>query len=115
MAYLGPYQRAVGTSAANMPQTVSTPTGQVIEVVSVHVAYSNTPTQTGVVYTLDAGEGAAYDTVVQTDSANARYGNYIPNNRLRLGPDDQLDVLAPAGGGSLTSSVMIIYRGVYDD
>jgi hypothetical protein len=45
--------------------------------------------------------------VLNTGTANARYTNYIPGGELIIGPDDQIDVSAPAGGGVITNSTTI--------
>jgi len=103
----GNKQRTVGTSAANTAQTVSTPTGAVRRLLQVLVAYSNTPTHSGVTVTLNSGAGAAYNTVLSTGSANARYTVYVPNGEVILLEDDTVDVTAPAGGSGITSSVSI--------
>jgi len=103
----GNKQRTVGTSAVNTAQTVSTPTGAVRRLLQVLVAYSNTPTHSGVTVTLNSGAGSAYDTVLHTGSANARYTAYVPSGEVILLADDVVDVTAPAGGSGITSSVSI--------
>ncbi len=103
----GNKKRTVGTSGANQSQTVSTPTGAVRRLLQVLVAYSNTPTHSGVTVTLNSGAGSAYDTVLYTGSANARYTAYIPDGEVIIFEDDTIDVTAPAGGAGITSSVSI--------
>lgn len=99
--------RTVGTSAANTAQTVSVPAGRERRLLYVTVAYSAAPTQSGVTVTLNSGAGAGYDTLLTTGSANARYTTYIPAVPLWLNSDDAVDVVAPAAGGSITSSISI--------
>jgi hypothetical protein len=82
--------------------------GNPYRVVSVTVAYSASPTQAGVTTAIDSGAGAAYDAVLNTGTANARYTSYEPNGELSLGMDDGLVVTAPAGGAGITASVTIL-------
>jgi hypothetical protein len=104
----GNKRRTIGTSGANQAQTVSTPTGAVRKVLQVTVAYSATPTHSGVTVTLNSGAGSGHDIVLYTGSANARYTQYTPNGTIYLLEDDTLDVTAPAGGSGITSSVAIV-------
>ena len=99
--------RHVGTSEANTAQTVSTPTGAARRLVQVLVKYSGAPTHAGVTVTLNSGAGAGHDTLLASGAANAENTVYIPDGDLFVAADDQIDVVAPAGGGSLTSSVAI--------
>ena len=110
--------RYYGTSAADTNQTVSAPGSGIgdgtatnirLRVRAVFVAYSAAPTQTGVIITLDSGLGAGYDTVLLTGTANARYTYWTPSDGgdLPIFNDDQIDVLAPQAGGTITSSVSI--------
>lgn len=73
-------------------------------VVAVIVSYSAAPTQGGVTTTLDSGAGAAFDAVLDTGAANARYSVYHPTD-LFIGKDDALVVTAPAGGVGITASI----------
>lgn len=100
---------AGATSGANGVGTADTSEGlgKKYRLSHVTTAYSGSPTQTGVVVTLNSGLGAAFDVVLNTGTANARYTTFIPSSELIFGPDDQIDVSAPAGGGSLTSSSAI--------
>lgn len=103
--------RTVGTGTANAITAVSTPTATApFQLVAVAVAYSGSPTQAGVTVTLNSGAGAGYDTLISTGTANARYTWYQPAAPMFLSTDDVIDVSAPAGGGSLTSSVSIYTR-----
>lgn len=97
------------TSGADAVGTASTSDGlgKKWRLVFVTTAYDGTPTQTGVTVTLNSGAGAAFDCVLSTGAANARYTTFIPSSELIFGPDDQIDVSAPAGGGSLKSSSAI--------
>lgn len=103
--------RSVGTSAANTEQTVSSPDyAGVIQLVAVYVKYSAAPTQTGVTVTLNSGAGAGYDTLLTTGTANAQNTFYVPAGPVYILPDDQIDVVAPAAGGAITSSVSLYTR-----
>lgn len=99
--------RTVGTSAANTSQTVTEATKAARRILGVFVAYSNTPTHSGVTVTLDSGAGSAYDTVLYTGSTNARYTAYIPDGEVFVLEDDAIAVTAPAGGSGITSSISI--------
>lgn len=117
--YVG-LERTVGTSAANTAQTVSAGGGAAgaadavrRKVLYVLVAYSAAPTQTGVTITVNAGAGASYDTTLLTGDANTRYSYWTPDTNLILFPDDSLDVVAPAAGGAVTSSIEIVCEGYY--
>lgn len=96
-----------GTSAADTAQTVSTTTGKVIQIAYVTVKYSAGPTQTGITVTLDSGVAAAYDTLLHTGSANVQSNVFAPDYDLIICEDDQIDVVAPAAGGAVTSAVVI--------
>lgn len=106
---------AGATSGANGVGTANTSEGlgKKWRLISVMTAYSGAPTQAGVTVTLNSGVGAAFDTVLSTGAANARYTTFIPSSEFIFGPDDQIDVSAPAGGGSLTSSSVIYCEEVF--
>lgn len=101
-------KRFSGTSGANGAQTVSaTSATHRLKVLWVTAKYSGAPTQTGVTSTLNNAAGSAFDTLLNSQTANAQNSFWMPDGELILEPGDALDVVAPAGGGSLTSSVMI--------
>jgi len=103
--------RAIGTSAANTLQTVSTAT-EPCKVLFVTVHFSAAVTQ-DVTCTLNAGAGAGYDTVLETISlVNAQDGVWFPDSDVIIRNDDQLDVTAPAGGAGVTSAIMIYTQPV---
>ena len=105
----GRLQKTLETSAGNTAVTlVAAISDQWRRVVAVFVAYSASPTQTGVKINFNSGDGSLYDVDIETGSANARYHTYIPSQSLYLAPGDSLDVVAPAAGGSITSSITII-------
>ena len=105
----GRLQKTLETSAANTAVTLVAAIGdQWRRVVAVLVAYSAAPTQTGVEIIYNSGDGALYDVDIETGSANARYHVYIPAAPFFLAPGDSLDVVAPAAGGAITSSITII-------
>ena len=98
---------ATGQSGADAAQTVSTPSGQQRSVLSVTVKYSGS-VSVDVTLTLNAGAGAAWDVLLPTITLNAETdGVWIPDGEMILGPDDVLDVLAPAGGAGIMSAIAI--------
>lgn len=97
-----------GTSAADTAQTVSAgPFTQPCRILGAEVVYSAAPTQAGATVTRDSAQGPGFDALLHTGSENARYTYYVPPEPLILAPGDQLDVVAPAAGGVITSSVAI--------
>lgn len=99
--------RTIGESGANAALAVSTPSGIVCRLLFVLVKYSLVPVQGGVTVTFNSGAGSAFDTLLATASANARNTVYIPDDEILMLEDDVIDVLAPAGGGTITSAVSI--------
>jgi len=104
----------VGTSAADTALTISTAATTpaagppvVRRLLYVTVPYSATPTQAGVTVVLNSGAGGAYDTILDTGAANEEDGVYEPTSEIRILPGDTIDVIAPAGGGVITSSIAI--------
>jgi hypothetical protein len=105
------YAYVTGVSGANAAQTVVTPRDGRPKQVSYTLGhYSGAPTQTGVITYVLPASGAAFLTAVNTGAANALDTGYVPGAPLILGPGDQLQVVAPAAGGSLTSGVTIAWR-----
>lgn len=100
-------ERVVGTSAAATAQTVSTPVGAKRVLEHVTVKYSAAPTHAGATVTLNSGAGATYDTQLAASAANAQTYSFVPTIPIPLDDDDVIDVLAPSGGGVITSSVTI--------
>lgn len=100
--------RFVETGSANTDLTSSMAAfGAPFRLISVEIAYSNTPTQAGTTVKLNSGAGSAYDTTLDTGTANARYTLYIPTHDCIFGADDGIDVTALAGGAGITASVSI--------
>ncbi len=100
-------ERISNESAANTAQTVSTTTGPIRRLKLVTVKYSGAVTQ-NVTITLNAGAGASWDTLLQTIAlVAATDGTWTPDDPIYILQDDVIDVLAPAGGGALTSAVSI--------
>jgi len=95
------------TSAANTAQTCSTDALQAYRLLFTTCNYSAAPTQAGVTATFNAALGAAFDTVLNTGTANAQATVYQPTLPITLRATDAIDVAAPAGGAGITSSVMI--------
>ncbi len=105
-------ERVSNESAANTAQTVSTTTGKTRRLQMVSVKYSSSVTQ-NVTITLNAGAGASWDTLLNTIAlVAATDGTWTPDRDIYILQDDVLDVLAPAGGGGVTSAVSI-YTGAF--
>lgn len=105
-------ERISQESAANTAQTVSTETGNTRRLQMVTVRYSSSVTQ-NVTITLNAGAGASWDTLLQTIAlVAATDGMWTPDEDIFILQDDVIDVLAPAGGGGITSAVSI-YTGAF--
>ena len=105
------YERFSGTGTANQSDTLTSVApgkgyGQKIKYVT--VSYSAAPTQTGVTIVLDSGLGSAFDTTMFTGSADARYTFWVPDDEIPLHGDDAIIVTAPAAGGSITASIVIV-------
>lgn len=99
-----------GKSTANAELSVSTEKGARYLVHQVIASYSASPTQTGVVVSLDSGLGADYDADLLTGTANARY-TIFPEDLIKpfiVMEKDVLTVTAPAGGGVITSAISIL-------
>lgn len=103
----GRYRRYHETSGANTALTVAVAPGVPFRVLTSTVAYSASPTQTGVTQTLNSGAGSAFDATLNTASANVRYNAYQPSEPLCLAADDSFDVVAPAAGGVITGSISV--------
>lgn len=106
----GSIMRYHGTGTANQSDTLTSPVcpahaSQRIR--HVIVVYSDTPTQTGVIITLDSGISSAHDAVLLTGSADVRYTLWQPDEDLWLLPGDAIIVSAPAAGGVITASISI--------
>lgn len=100
-------QTWVATSAANTAQTVSTNAVGAKRIRQVTVKYSAGASVTATC-TLNAVAGAGYDTLLQSiPLAGATDGVWVPDYEVILQDGDALDVLAPAGGSGVTSSVQI--------
>ena|SRR3990167_686670 len=105
----GAIVKAYDASAANTALTVSTPTtgNRLLRITAVYVKYSANVTQ-NVTITYNAAHGAAYDTLHATITlTDADEGVFIPDEEAWFFPTDAYDVLAPAGGGVVTSAITI--------
>ena len=105
------YERYSGTGTANQGDTLSSTApgkGFALKVKYVTVAYSAAPTQTGVTVTLDSGLGSGFDTTLFTGAADTRYTFWQPDSEMPLHGDDVILVSAPAAGGSVTASIVIV-------
>ena len=109
--YKGPsrVRRSYGTGTANQSDTLTSPAQALVTYLRyVTVSYSAAPTQTGVTIEIDSGAGAGYDSTLFTGVANARYTVYYPDHATPLMVGDAIKVTAPAAGGSITASVVIV-------
>ena len=97
-----------GQSGANAQLTVTTASSLKRRPLFVTVHYSATVTQNVTVKLLSA-LGAAWNTLLNTIVLTANQdGLWVPpHDRLMLAPGDQIQVVAPAGGGGVTSAVAI--------
>ena len=99
--------RKTGESAANTQLTVSTTITDIVRVLFVTVKYSANVTQ-NVTVTLKSGQGTAWDTLLATIALSAASdGVFIPDEALYIESDDNLDVVAPAGGVGVTAAIAI--------
>ena len=102
-----PVESTKGESAADTAQTVSSPARGRRDLKVVTVAYSAS-VSVDVLVTLNAGAGDAYDTILgRIELSSERYGVYLPEAPIPMADGDAIDVLAPAGGGGITSTVEI--------
>jgi hypothetical protein len=104
--------RTPGTaSGANAIGTVSSPDiSGTQQLIMVTTKYSATPVQAGVTVTINSGAGAAYDTVLDTGTANLQSSVFLPSAPIYIHADDVIDVSAPAGGGVITSASVVYTR-----
>ena len=95
------------TSAVNTTLVLSSTSTKPCFLRAVYVRYSSTAGTPVVTVTLNAGAGAAYDTLMNTISIAANnQGAYIPTTPIPLAAGDVVDVSA-AGVAAITSSIMI--------
>lgn len=103
--------REVG--AANTALTLSSPPirdNKLKQLTHVFVAYSAN-VSLDVTITLNSGLLPAHDVTLSTLTFSAnRFGVYIPDVPIPLDDGDVVDVLAPAGGGSITAAIEIKIR-----
>jgi hypothetical protein len=96
-----------GTSTANALQTVASTLVRAGILNKVTIKYSASAS-VSVTVTLVSALGAAYNVLLQTVTLSAATDAvYIPNDPITLASGDQISVVAPAGGGGITSSVAI--------
>lgn len=102
-------------SAPNAALTVSTEPVAVNvrrKLVAAYVSYSAVlVAAASITVTLNSGAGSAFDIRLATIDliVGQRWAAYIPDVPIPLSLGDTIDVLAPAGGGALTSGVSILY------
>lgn len=101
------------TGEANTPFTLSTPTGDLTELLAVTMKVSAGSPDGNVSIILNSGAGSAFDLII--DSHNTTSSNrhiYQPVFPVPLLTDDVIDVVIPAVGAGLTVSVVIYTRKV---
>lgn len=101
-----------GTSAANSADTMTTPTVKAgsWKLLSVAIHYSAAPTYTatGLTIGIDSGISASFDRGLFTGSTNnAQDVVYLPDPDIRIIAGDAFVIVAPAGGGVITSSIVV--------
>jgi hypothetical protein len=99
---------ASGQSTANASQTVTTATGVKRRIEFATVKYSSAVSVSATV-TLLSALGAAWNTVLGNIvfSSNTD-GLWVPSHsEFVIAPGDQIQVVAPAGGGGITSAIAI--------
>lgn len=99
---------ANGQSGANAQQTVVTATGLKRRILFVTVTYSANVSVTATV-TLISALGTAWNTLLAllVFSANQNVLWVPSHSEFVIAPNDQLQVVAPAGGGGITSAIAI--------
>ena len=105
--YVGPYRVAV-TGAANAITTAASPINPIpLRLRLITVKYSASVTQ-NVTVTLDSGAGAAYDVLLSTLAISAgTTAVYNAPGTFPIAADDQIVVVAPAGGVGVTCSITL--------
>lgn len=106
----GAIMRYYGTSTANQADTLTTvvvPTGGSQRLLYCSVNYSAAPTQAGVTVEIDRAEGATYDDLLHTFTANGQRNTYVGDPEIWLLPGDAIRLSAPAGGGVITAACSI--------
>ena len=109
------FERHFDTSAADTDLVVTTPAPPKEKpqfMLWVTVTYSAVPVHTGVIIEIDSGAGAAFDGKLLTGNANDQFVFFSIDGGLGLLNDDAIRVTAPAGGGVITSTVVIEMREV---
>lgn len=102
--------RYYGTSASNSADTLTTPAvgeNKKQKLYSVTAQYSGSPTQAGVVTSIDSVFGSGYDTTINTGSANVAFTSFLPSMGYWLGAGDALVVSVPAGGSGQTVGIIV--------
>ena len=105
------YRKYSATSAANQTDTATTTAvakTKLQKLCYVAVKYSAAPTQAGVTVTLDSGEGAAFDILLYTGSANAQNNMYVPDRDIVLMQGDAILVSMTAAGGVITATTTVV-------
>lgn len=103
------YCRSSGASAVNTDGVLTTTRGVPFRLKRVHVHYSASPTQAGVVSEVDSGLGANYDHTLDTGTVDDQDTVYIPDgDGAVLGPDDEIRVTALAGGSGIYAYIQVV-------
>ena len=107
-------KRHKDTSAADTSLTLTTPAplrGKTKKLLWVAVKYSAPPTHSGVTIGINSGAGAAFDFNLVTGNANDEdFFWESDGGEFKLLNDDAVEVVAPAGGGSLTATIMVMMQ-----
>lgn len=102
------YIKLSDTSAGNTALTVTSPLGRPVRFIAGWVRYSATPVQTGVTFNVDSGLGTAYDGILATGGANALVTALASLPDCVIDETDAFAITAPAAGGVITSSIVLI-------
>ena len=88
-------EKSFAAAAANTAVVLTTPTGQAKHLLSIFAHYSAPPTHAGITVTYGAGQGAAYNTLLDTSPANAQDYAYTPADEdIVISDDDAREGLA---------------------
>lgn len=79
-----------------------------VSLTAVYIAYSSAVSLQPTI-TLNSGINSSYDTRLATlPLVGDQYAYWVPETPIPLGLGDTIDVAAPSGGGTITSSVQIL-------
>ena len=113
---LEPRTKAIGGAnvaftLSSLPVTLEKRT----RLVAVYITYSAAVSVSATV-TLNSGIGSDYDVTLATLVFTAeRYGVYLSERPIPISEGDVIDVLAPAGGASVTAAIEIKFEHDYPE